>query len=415
MPVDPQPAREAAGRVPARPEVAVDGGDDPAGRETERQASATEFSMFGGPLHRLACHSGLARGATDDALFGLGIGLALWLVLMGLAFAQGVAQSLLSLQMVGAHVRLLLVIPLFFLCEAIVDPRMRDFSRTIVRSGVVPSGVVPALRAEIVRAARWRDGWLPEAVCLALSVLWSLAWPHSQVYGSSGAYNPGDTLAGQWYWGVCLPVFRFLMLRWVWRLGLWTYFLWRVSRLPLHLVPTHPDRAAGLGFLEVVQGHFSLLVLAISLALSASFAEELIVRTMSFESLYAAVALMLAGDAVLFLGPLLVFMPALWACHVKGLAEYTEFAQKYVSGFDRKWLAERASPEEPLLGTPDLQSLADLSNSVAIVREMRLVPASTRLAALLAIPALLPMLPLLLIKYPIAELLKMVFAKLSGY
>jgi hypothetical protein len=415
MPIDPQLEREAAGRVPARPEVAVDAGEDPAGHESVRLAGLAEFSMFGGPLHRLACRSGLARGATDDALFGLAIGLALWLVLMGLAFAQGVAQSLLSLQVVGAHVRLLLVIPLLFLCEAIVDPRMRDFSRTIVRSGVVPPGVVPALRVEIARAARWRDAWLPEAACLALSVLWSLAWPHSQVYGSSGVYDPEHPLAGQWYWAVCLPVFRFLMLRWLWRLGLWTYFLWRVSRLPLHLVPTHPDRAAGLGFLEVVQGHFSVLVLAISLVLSASFAEELIVRTMSFDSLYAAVALMLAGDAVLFLGPLLVFMPALWACHVKGLAAYTEFAQEYVNGFDRKWLDKRASPDEPLLGTPDLQSLADLSNGVAVVREMRLVPASTRLAVLLAIPAMLPMLPLLLIKYPIGELLKMVFAKLSGY
>lgn len=124
-------------------------------------------------------------------------------------------------------------------------------------------------------------------------------------------------------------------------------------------MPTHPDGAAGLGFLEVVQGHSWLLVLAISLTLSASFAEELIVGMMSFDSLYAAVALMRAGDAALFLGAPLVFSTALWTCHVKGLADYTEFAQRYVGGFDRKWLGERANPDEPLLGTPDLQSLAD--------------------------------------------------------
>jgi hypothetical protein len=415
MPVHPQPEEDAVGGPGSLPEVGTGVHEGRRGSETKPPPDAAAFSIFGGPLHGLALRLRLARGIADDIPFGLAIGFALWIVLVALAIAQGVGQSLLSLQTIGGHVRLLLVIPLFFVGEAIVDPRMREFSRTIVRSGVVPPGAVPALEAAIERAARWRDSWLPEAACLAITVLWSLAWPHSQVYGSNAAYELGLTMAGPWYWAVCLPVFRFLMLRWLWRLALWTYFLWRVSVLPLRLVPTHPDGAAGLGFLEVVQGHFWLLVLAISLVLSASFAEELISGTMSFDSLYPAIALMLVFDAVLFLGPLFLFMPALWACHVKGLAEYTEFAQKYVNGFDRKWLDDGATPGEPLLGTPDLQSLADLSNSVAIVREMRLVPASTRLAVGLAIPALLPMLPLLLIKYPIGELLKMVFAKLSGY
>ena len=57
-----------------------------------------------------------------------------------------------------------------------------------------------------------------------------------------------------------------------------------------------------------------------------------------------------------------------------------------------------AIPADPLLGTADLQSLADLSNSVGIVRNMRWVPVSTRLLITVVIAALLPMLPLLLRK-----------------
>ena len=62
-----------------------------------------------------------------------------------------------------------------------------------------------------------------------------------------------------------------------------------------------------------------------------------------------------------------------------------------------------------LLGTADIQSLADLSNSVNIVRNMRWAPVSTRILIGFAVAALLPMLPLLLLKYPIAELATKLF------
>jgi hypothetical protein len=380
----------------------------------EVQATAAQFSLLGGPLHRLGCRAGLVRGGTNAVALGLAIGFFLWIVLMVLGLVQGVGLRMFSLEVIGAHVRLLVVIPLFFLCEGVVDPRMRAYSATIVRSEVVPRETLPLLEAEIVRIARWRDSWLPEAVFLSAVVLMSLVWPHSQPYGATAAYDPGRSLAGLWYWAVCLPLFRFLILRWLWRLGLWWFFLWRVSRLPLRLVPTHPDGAAGLGYLEVVQAHFVPLVLAISAIQSASFAEELVAGTMTFEALYPALALTLAVDAALFLGPLLFFVPALWACRVKGMADYMEFAERYVNGFDRKWLRGGADPEEPLLGTSDIQSLADLNNSVNIVSGMRLVPASTRLAVELAIAAALPMLPLFLIRYPIAELIQKFVERLSG-
>ncbi len=84
-----------------------------------------------------------------------------------------------------------------------------------------------------------------------------------------------------------------------------------------------------------------------------------------------------------------------------------------MNDFEKKWLTSGA-PAEPLLGTADLQSLADLSNSVAVVRNMRSVPVSTRLSITIMIAALLPMAPLFLFKYPIAELVRRLIAKLAG-
>ena len=61
-----------------------------------------------------------------------------------------------------------------------------------------------------------------------------------------------------------------------------------------------------------------------------------------------------------------------------------------------------------------LQSLADLGNSVGIVRNMRLAPVSIRLLATILVAALLPMSPLLLFEYPVAEVAQKLFMKLTG-
>lgn len=388
-------------------------------RNMEERKGFEEFSLLGGPLHRLGRRLGLVRGESNTVALGLALGAISWIVLVALAFIEGVGEQLFSLSVIGGHARLLLAIPLFFLCESWLDPRINMLVREIVRAEVVPTNALPGLEALTSRIGRWKDAWLPEATCLLAAVLISWMAPQLQLQGATAAPDPSRalvelTLAGQWYWIVCLTLFRFLMFRWIWRLGLWWYFLWRLSRLQLHLVPTHPDYAGGLGYLEIVQSHFTPLVFAISTVTSASFAEEIVAGTMTFEGIYPALALMLAVDAALFLGPLLFFVPRLWACRVKGMSDYMVLGARYVNGFDRKWLGAGAPSEQDLLGTPDLQSLADLSASVDIVRNMRLVPVSRRSLADLAIAALLPILPLLLLKYPVAELAQKFFTRLSG-
>lgn len=383
---------------------------------SEQAPGRASFSLLGGPLHRLGCRLHLVRGGTNTVALGLAIALLLWSVLVALALLEGAGRQLFSIAAVGGHVRLLLVIPLFFLCESLLDPRMAAFVRTIVDSGVVPRSAWPALEAEIARIERRKAAWLPDALCLAAAVALTLAAPMAQLPGTAMAYHPAAseaTLAGQWYWWVCLTLFRFLVLRWLWRLAVWYGFLWRVSRLPLDLVPTHPDGAAGLGYLEVVHAHFTPLVFALSAVEAASFAEGIATGRTTFVALYPALATLLAADALLFVVPLFLFAPRLWACRVKGLGDYAIFASRYVGGFDRKWLAAPRD-DKALLGTPDLQSLADLANSVNIVRNMRWAPVSRRLLIDLAAAALLPLLPLLLLAYPIAELAEIFFTRLMG-
>jgi hypothetical protein len=378
-----------------------------------------EFSLLGGPLHRLGCRFSLVRGRTNTVALGLALGLLSWSILLALAAVEGVSHRLFSLSVIAGDVRLLVVIPLFFLCESSLDPQMKEFVGTVVRSGVVPRNALPALESEIARTVRWAHSWWPEALCLLAAVLLSLFAGQLHLSGKTAALDPSRAiadvpLAGLWYWMVCMPLFRFLMFRWIWRIILWWRFLWRMAKMELHLVPTHPDGAAGLGYLEVVQTHFIFLVLAISAVVSASFAEEISSSKTVFEVIYPALALTVALDLALVLCPPCFFAHKLRACREKGLRDYMELAARYINVFEKKWLGATSSSDQSLLGTPDLQSLADLSSSVNIVRNMRLVPVSTRLLITIVIAALLPMLPLFLFKYPIAELAEKLFRKVAG-
>lgn len=383
-------------------------------------ASIDEFSLQGGPLYKLGRRWGLVRDSTDTTLIGLALGGGAWLILVALALLGGVTDLVFSLDIIASHIRLLLVIPLFFVCEALAVPRMSAFVRTIVNSGVVPGESIPLLAAELARIQRWKASWVPETIFLVVTVPLFLADAYFPFLGVTASHDAKKlaaeaALAVQWYFIVCLPLFRFLLLRWIWHLALWYFLLWRISRLQLRLVPTHPDGAGGLGYLELVQSHFSPLVFAISALQAAIFAENFAAGTVAFEQIYPTLALVYIVIAVLFVGPLFIFSTQLWDCQVRSLSGYMEFAARYVNDFERKWMNPAGNPaNEPLLGTPDLQSLADLNNSMSVVHQMRWVPISMHLLSSLAGIALLPMLPLLLLKYPLSELLQNFFMSLAG-
>jgi hypothetical protein len=388
----------------------------------EKREDIRDFSLLGGPLYRLGCRLGLVRDGTNTIALGLVLGAFPWVVLLALALVEGLGHALFSIALIGRHVRLLVVIPLLFVCEAFIDPRFTAFVNGIVRSQVVPAPARPALESKIARITRWKDAWLPEALFFLAAVLLALTTPNANVFDYVSGLDwrstprvPDElTWTSQWYWMVCVPLFRFLFMRWFWRLALWCFFLWQVSRLELRLLPTHPDRAGGLGFLELVHTEFAPLVLAISATQSASLSQAIALGRMTFEAIYPSVVFVLLADAVLFIGPLYIFALKLWRCKVKGLSDYSAFAERYVNDFDKKWLGADAIPGERLLGTGDIQSLADLSNSVGIVRDMRLVPVSTSILRYLAVAALVPLLPLVLFKYPIADLFAKFFERLSG-
>jgi hypothetical protein len=235
-------------------------------------------------------------------------------------------------------------------------------------------------------------------------------WHHRISLDASTWYAmPGGTWhltpAGFWYVFVSIPVVQFLLLRWYLRLLIWFRFLWHVSRINLNLIPTHPDRSAGLGFLGKSAYAFGPLLFAQGALLAGLVASRVLYRGESLQSFKLQVGGFIAFFVLAILGPLLMFTPQMARAKRKGLADYGVLAQRYIESFEQKWVLRNPARSEELLGTADIQSLADLGNSYALVRDMRSVPFGLEDITRLAAATAAPLLPLLLTIFSPEELI----------
>ena len=201
-----------------------------------------------------------------------------------------------------------------------------------------------------------------------------------------------------------IPFFQFLLARWLWRFLIWTHLLWSLSKMDLYLVPTHPDLAAGLGFLSPAQAKYGIVIFALSSVIAAKIGEEILYDGASLLDykfiIIGYVVLML----IVLMAPLLVFTPKLLAVKRRGLLEYSALANEYTQAFDRKWVRKEGAEGESLLGSGDIQSLADLGNSFGYVRNMRTFPVDLNGVIPPVMAVVLPMLPLVLTVYPFNDL-----------
>jgi hypothetical protein len=189
------------------------------------------------------------------------------------------------------------------------------------------------------------------------------------------------------------------------RILIWFRFLWQVSKINLNLIPTHPDRCAGLAFLGKSAYAFGPILFAEGALLAGVIANRILYRGDSLQSLKLQIAGIVVFFILIILGPLTMFTPRMVSAKNRGLADYGLLAQNYVERFERKWIVHDLTSDEDLLGAADIQSLADLGNSYAVVREMRVVPFGLQDISRLAATAAVPLLPLLLTIFSPEELI----------
>ncbi len=145
-------------------------------------------------------------------------------------------------------------------------------------------------------------------------------------------------------------------------------------------------------------------LLAQSCLLAGYLADRLLYEGATLRAYYFEIGGLALFLCLLALGPLCVFTPRLLRARIRGLQVYGRLASDYVIDFDRKWISGERLPDEPLLGTGDIQSLADLANSFAVVQSIIPFPFGRNSLVGLVIIIVLPLLPLLLTMFSFQEL-----------
>jgi hypothetical protein len=387
-----------------------------------RQTSLKELSDFslvsGGPLYQLWRRTRLSGDALEwthrrvlvTVLFA-------WAPLLLLSIAEGHAWggsvALTFLQDVETQARLLIAVPLLILAEVTVHRQVPTIVRCFVEHGLIPDAARARFDATIASAMRLRNSVVAELLLIVLvygvGILiirrTQFALDVKTWYASAVDGRLQLTYAGWWGALVSMPLVQFLIVRWFFRFFVWARFLWQVSRIDLNLEPTHPDCTAGLHFIALTERACRRVLLAMGVVLAGMIANKIFYTGATLLEFKVEIIGTVALLIFMILGPMLVFTPQILAAKHKGIEEYGRLGQRYAREFARKWMRGDRPADEPLLGSADIQSLADLRNGFVVVKDIHMAPFDMKNVITLALVTLIPVAPLLLTTFSVEELL----------
>jgi hypothetical protein len=378
------------------------------------------FSLvLGGPSFQLLHRVGLIGDAAELLKKRIIIiSLVAWLPLFLLSVLDGQAWgNTLKVPFVkdfDMHIRFLVAMPLLVLAEAAVHRRMVAMVNQFKARNLVPESSFGQFHQAISSALRWRNSIVAEIMMVVIIYVvgFQIVWGSSTAVQASAWYlEPGGggdrpSFAGLWFRYLSLPIFQFLFIRWYYRIFIWARFLFQVSKIKLHLVPTHPDAVGGLGFLNNSAHMFIPLALAHGALLAGMIANNIFFQGAKLQDFKIEIIAIVFLVMCLVLIPLFSFIRQLSDAKRKGGQDYGKLASHFVLVFERKWMNGKGTDEIGAMGG-DIQSLSDLSNSFNVVQNMKILPIYRNSIVLLVVVTVAPVVPLLLTMMPLAELIKM--------
>jgi hypothetical protein len=356
---------------------------------------------------------GIGRRAVFYALVSW-LPIALWVAIAGRAIAGAVDEPL--LQHFGVTIRCLVAIPLLVLAEGMAHATLQRLLPQFVRAGLVADRAVFVKTLEGV--ARLRNRTLPWVVIAAFTLAWTILAPdthqgHDVLWAADAARPSSLGFGGWWYLYVARPIYLTLVLAWLWRVVLTFVLFRRLAALPLSLVPTHPDRVGGLGFLESVPAAFALVILALSAVFSASWAHDVLYHGVNVTALKIPVAGFLVLVAVIFLAPLFVFSGPLRRAKRAALLQYGALVADHGRTVHRRWIEKKPVEDDTLISAPEIGPVADVQPIYEAVQHMRTLPIGKSTLLSVLVPALIPILVVLSLQVPIGQLLLKILKALS--
>jgi hypothetical protein len=339
-----------------------------------------------------------------------------WLPLAILASFQHVAlgatQSRSFLKDVGIYARFFVALPILLVTPSKCRQTFQQIAQHFLKSGLVRESdrarflaiLTSTMRLRYLRGADW--------VWLVLAYVWSSAFLFHPAVASViaatwrtvGPVEHRSLSLAEWYFGaVSQPVLGFVVLHFLYRLGLWWRTLWRISRLDLRLKGSHPDGGGGLMFLGLSLHPCRWPAFALAASPAGGLANVILATGASVLSFKYAIAFIAAFIAALFVGPLCFFHDQLRNTRMRAWLRYDRLAQRQLAQFEQKWIED--SRQNDLLTQPDFSAVIDFSSTVDTVHQMRPWPVQRRQLLALIAAALLPFVPVAMLEFSIKDLM----------
>lgn len=358
-------------------------------------------------------HPELGVGSTRTAVL---LAALTWLPLFLFSIADGLAVGGVKIPFardIAAHTRFLIAVPILVLADIPIGLGLRGAVQRFINNDLVRVDQQKQFGRILIDALRWRDSRFVELILIILVYVASYTVVRTASFQSGDTWfrptaDGGLNAVGYWYVFVAMPIFGFLIMRWLYRMAIWSRCLWCISKLDLVLTPTHPDGAGGIAFLGQATSPFGVLLFAVSAVAASGIATRILFGGGKLAEFQWAYLVLFVIAVLVFLGPLLIFIPKLMKVRQQGLLEYGTLASRYTHAFHRKWVASMAPAEQMLLGNSDMQALASVANAYQTIKSMRPIPAQLSDIVALVIPGLIPAVPLIVTVLPVSTILRMV-------
>lgn len=357
---------------------------------------------------------GLKLSRTNDRPFApaiLGVAFGSWFVTLALAYIDqggGFPAVLRVLEDYGVTVRLLIAVPVLLFDEYRVDRWFSLIVQGVLAGGLFTDENRPAWEEQIRATRRRIGGGVTLAVILALVVFLIVTNLHPPVAAASsswmaGAGPGGLSWAGLWYTAVARPIFLFLGILWAWRWISISLLVWKTSKAPLELLPSHPDRMGGLAIFMGLMTAVVSLIFTASAVISAEVYREMANHVGSLRSFAPLLIGVIVLALVIGVGPFLFFTPILTRLRRRALYLYGILAAQHSILFEKRWFTKSA-PRDELMGAPEISSLTDLATAYFVAESIHSIPFGRSAFLTLALTAALPMIPVVLLEVPLKEI-----------
>lgn len=379
-------------------------------------ASAEVSFVRGGPFYRAQQALGLIRSNR----WNLGRRIAVLIVITWLPLL--VLTALLNFHGLNSllrdyrvHARLLIAVPVLLFGELLMEARFRAVMSHIRQADLLEAPDLAYMDGVIATLVRLRDSYLPELAVLVLLIIHTAVTYKGLVdptpWLAQGAGNNLQLSVAGWYAVlVSAPIFQFLLGLSLWKWLLWIIFAFKLSQRNLKLVPTHPDRHGGLGFLSLTTAVFAPITFAAAAVIGATWRYDIVHHDAHLKNFMLPTIALGVIVAFVALGPLLFFVPRLSALRRKGILEYGILGQLHSVEFHQKWILHRAGHEADFLQAQESSTLANFGQSYEKIEQLSLFPADKQdlipLALAIAIPAFPVIIAQILVTVVLTDLLR---------